>query len=327
MAFYRRSCVFVSAAVAASLAGCAYVRPTKPPSLGIPVKIVEIGAVESASQLLIDLTAPAATTDRAVLRTLQIDLRIGAAGPGWEATARRIEVPPAEPGPVHVRVPAAEWVGQEIEIRARTAGKHNRFSEWSDAVRFKVVPPLQRPVLKLEAVLAGVHLTWTPSPGAEYRIYRLAPAELKPSVIATVKTSEYVDSQTQYLKAYEYSVLAFVASGNSEAESEMSEMAAIAPVDVFPPAVPTGLAAVLGLAGVELSWNPDTEPDLRGYYLYRSAAAGPFERIGGLIQTPAYSDRATEAGKRYRYQVSAVDQAGNESARSPVVEMGAQQEP
>jgi len=323
MASYRRSCVFVPIALLAGLVGCAYVRPTKPPSLGIPVKIAEIGGVQSGGQLLIDLTAPAATTDRATLQALEIDLRVGAAGPNWEASARRIDVAATQPGPVHVRVPAAEWVGRPIEIRARTSGRHNRFSEWSEAVRLNVVPPLPKPVLKLEAVAEGVRLTWTASPGAEYRIYRLAPGEMKPSVIATVKTPEYTDTQTQYLKAYEYSILTFVASGNSEAESEMSEMAAITPVDVFPPAVPTGLAAIPGVAGIELSWNPDTEPDLRGYVLYRSVNGGPLEKTGGLLPTPAYSDHAVETGKRYRYQVSAVDQLGNESAKSPVLEIGA----
>ena len=34
--------------------------------------------------------------------------------------------------------------------------------------------------------------------------------------------------------------------------------------------------------------------------------------------------RAVEAGKRYRYAVSAVDQSGNESARSAPVEVMAQ---
>jgi fibronectin type 3 domain-containing protein len=43
-----------------------------------------------------------------------------------------------------------------------------------------------------------------------------------------------------------------------------------------------------------------------------------------LIDAPAYGDRQVEAGKRYRYTVSSVDQAGNESARSEAVEATAQ---
>jgi fibronectin type 3 domain-containing protein len=211
-------------------------------------------------------------------------------------------------------------VGQSIELRVRAAGKRGRFGQWSDAVRFKVVPPLAKPALKVEATPDGVRLSWPASAGAEYRIYRLAPLEQKPSPIATVKSPEYTDNQAQYGKAYVYSIQAFIASGNSEAESEASESVSITPVDVFPPAVPGGLAAVAGVSSIEVSWNPDTETDLRGYYLYRSVDGGPFERVGELLATPAYSDRAIATGKHYRYQVSAVDQAGNESARSPVVE-------
>ena len=42
-------------------------------------------------------------------------------------------------------------------------------------------------------------------------------------------------------------------------------------------------------------------------------------RSGETSVVPAYSDRAVEAGKTYRYQVAAFDRAGNESARSVAV--------
>ena len=67
----------------------------------------------------------------------------------------------------------------------------------------------------------------------------------QPALLATVQTPEYTDSQIQYGKAYVYSVQAFVASGNSEAESDASESISIAPEGRFPPTVPEGLAAIL----------------------------------------------------------------------------------
>ena len=324
MPWRRRSSVFALSAGVAWLAGCAYVRAPKPPTLGILVQIPQVVAVERGNDLVIDFLLPAATTDKAVLKKpVAIDLRAGPAGPNWEAAARRIEAPASAPGWVRVQVPAAPWVGQSIELRLRAAGKR-RFSQWSDAVRFKVVPPLAKPALKVEPVPEGVRLSWSASAAAEYRVYRLAPLELKPSLIASVKSPEYIDNQTQYGRTYVYSVQAFVASGTSEAESEASEATSITPADIFPPAVPGGLATVAGVSSIEVSWNPDTETDLRGYYLYRSVDGGPFERVGELLATPAYSDRAIADGKHYRYQVSAVDQSGNESARSPIVEMVAQ---
>ena len=308
----------------ALLAGCAYVRPAKPPTLGIPLKIMALSAVERGSDLVVDFLPPTGTTDSAVLKTVtQFDLRAGPEGPNWEATARRIEVPAAVSGPVHVQTPAAPWVGQSIELRVRAAGKHGRLGNWSDAVRFNVIPPLAKPALKVEEVPHAVRLSWPASSGADFRVYRLVPPETEPTLVATVKTPEYIDNQIQYGKAYVYSIQAAVVSGNSEAQSETSDRISIAPEGRFPPPVPDGLAAIAGVSSIELSWNPDNDTDLGGYYVYRSINGGPFARIGDLLTTPAYSDRAIETGKHYRYQVSAVSLRGKESAAATIVEMAA----
>lgn len=87
--------------------------------------------------------------------------------------------------------------------------------------------------------------------------------------------------------------------------------------DTTPPTVPTGLAAVLtGTTTVALSWNASTDSGgagLLGYRVYRNDA---------LLVEPtgrAHSDTTVARGGRYRYQVSALDRAGNESARGAVV--------
>jgi fibronectin type 3 domain-containing protein len=85
--------------------------------------------------------------------------------------------------------------------------------------------------------------------------------------------------------------------------------------------VPGGLHAAAAPNSIELAWERNTEPDLAGYRLYRAAADGAFEKIAEVSQVPSYSDHKVEHGKTYRYAVSAVDQSGNESARSAVVEV------
>ena len=67
---------------------------------------------------------------------------------------------------------------------------------------------------------------------------------------------------------------------------------------------------------MELAWTRNTEKDFRGYNVYRSTDGGPFEKIADLIPAPTFSDSKIEAGKKYRYEVSAVDVKGNESAHS-----------
>jgi hypothetical protein len=65
-----------------------------------------------------------------------------------------------------------------------------------------------------------------------------------------------------------YFVITAVDKYGSRRES-FSEL--VQPVDSFPPAIPTGLKAVIDTAGkVTLSWNANTEADLQGYIVLKS---------------------------------------------------------
>ena len=96
------------------------------------------------------------------------------------------------------------------------------------------------------------------------------------------------------------------------------------PLDATAPAAPAGLSAVYSAGGgVRLQWNPNVEPDLAGYHVYRAtSAAGPWSRIDAtLLPTPQFLDTQVPAGAdRVWYAVSAADAVGNESARSAAVE-------
>ena len=104
-------------------------------------------------------------------------------------------------------------------------------------------------------------------------------------------------------------------------ESDLSASVSLTPVDKFPPAVPAGLRASTAPNSIELNWEPNAEPDLAAYRVYRAIAGGPFEKIADVTAVPSYSDRATEHGKTYRYAITAIDRSGNESPRSPVLEV------
>ncbi|MEJ2007883.1 MAG: hypothetical protein P8Z30_06965 [Acidobacteriota bacterium] len=104
------------------------------------------------------------------------------------------------------------------------------------------------------------------------------------------------------------------------AESEPSAAVGIKPRDVFPPAAPTGLAAVNAAGAVDLLWNANTESDLAGYNVYRSADGGPFKRINKqMVPTPIFHDATVAPGHHYQYAITAVDLDGNEGARSKLV--------
>lgn len=89
--------------------------------------------------------------------------------------------------------------------------------------------------------------------------------------------------------------------------------------DTAPPATPTGVMATRQDPDVRVQWSPNSEPDLSGYNIYRaSSSSGPFAKLNsGLIATPQYLDTSVPSGvDQVWYQVSAVDNSLNESARS-----------
>jgi hypothetical protein len=131
-----------------------------------------------------------------------------------------------------------------------------------------------------------------------------------------------------------------VAGKNYDLGGFVSEPVTVQVRDTFPPKVPSGLAAVGTAASVgtpessevvaiDLSWEPDTENDLAGYFVYRrDATAGQTTatRLNtGAVPAPSFHDANVVRGHRYAYSVSAVDRTGNESQRSAEVEETAPQ--
>ncbi len=95
---------------------------------------------------------------------------------------------------------------------------------------------------------------------------------------------------------------------------------AIVPVDTTAPSGVTGVTATGVATGVDLGWAANTATDLAGYNVYRStSAAGTYTRVNTTLVTgTTYADTTAPAGTAF-YQVTAVDQAGNESVRSATV--------
>jgi len=261
----------------------------------------------------------------AIKTPLKLDLRIGAAEPPfnqevWAAHATAVPEGPVNGGVARYDIPAAEWTGKEAILAVRVSSAAGKTMGWSNFVNLPVVAPPERPAeVHAEATAEGVRLTWR-ARGESFRIYRRTGSDHFPPV-AEVQQPSWTDPATEFGRHYIYQVQTIVKlPEHKEAESDFSEETGITPEDRFPPAVPSGLNAAIAPNSIELSWEPDTEPDLAGYRVYRSTGGGPFEKVGDLLQVPSYSDRGVEHGKTYRYAVSAIDRAGNESAPSSPVE-------
>lgn len=324
----------LAAALAALCSSCGYVSDPLPPSLNIPMVVTDLTAQQRGDKLVVDCTIPLLTTDGVVMtRVGAVDLRGGPyAGPGWDLNrwaeqARKIEPHVEKPGPVHLEIPIDDWAGQVVVLALRVAGPKGKLSDWSNVISIPVVQPLGPPAgLRAEAVREGVKVEWqVPEgrPGLSFRVYKRAPDQKEAVLAAPVEKPPYIDRDTQYGRQYAYSVQTIQKVAQVEAESDISSPVSVTPQDTFAPVVPSGLAGIAGTNSIQLSWDPNAEPDLKGYRVYRAAEGEQLQRLAE-VDTPSYSDRAVQPGKKFRYAVSAVDQLGNESARSAPVEVAVQ---
>jgi hypothetical protein len=145
-----------------------------------------------------------------------------------------------------------------------------------------------------------------------------------------------IDHTAQKGETYQYTALRVrsVSLGGHtlELRSAVSPPVTVAMRDIFPPHAPSGLEAVPGGVtaadrSIDLSWTPDTDADLAGYFVYRQdidskgVVAGTATRLNATpVVGPAYRDQTAVAGRRYAYYVTAVDAAGNESPPSDTVQ-------
>lgn len=216
-----------------------------------------------------------------------------------------------------------------LAVRVRDARK-KRLSEFSPAatVTYVLVPG---PPADLRAAAAEnrVELRWA-APAANidgsapaalkgYNVYR-AEAGGSPVRLNAKPFPERAFDDTDFVFGKTYTYLVRASAGGEEpyAESADSPIAVVTPVDVFPPAVPTGLTAAEGGNVIMLLWEAGRDPDLAGYRVWRRVAGqGDFAPLTARpVAENTYSDAAAAPGIRFEYAVSAVDKAGNESARS-----------
>jgi hypothetical protein len=244
--------------------------------------------------------------------------------------------------------------GQPFVYRVRTLIAARRPSPDSKDVILRLYPVAER-IRSLDGKVTeqGIDLKW-PAPTRtsageplleiqEYHVYR---GELDPLTagiaagdplqakwksplleLGATATTDYRDSGFDYGKTYAYLVRSVISSSAGALESSDSPLAIVTPKDIFPPAAPEGLVAVIqpGAApdsvAVELSWSINVESDLAGYRVYRSEQEGARGILltPDLLPSPSLRDTSVESGQRYWYTVTAVDRSGNESAPSLAV--------
>ena len=108
-------------------------------------------------------------------------------------------------------------------------------------------------------------------------------------------------------------------------ESNDSQALTLIPKDTFAPAAPDSIKIASINKIVSLFWPSNAEADLSGYNIYRSEDEGSATRAldETYTSTSEHNDiqrrQRNQVGKKYFYQLTAVDSAGNESGRSATV--------
>jgi hypothetical protein len=98
------------------------------------------------------------------------------------------------------------------------------------------------------------------------------------------------------------------------------------PIEVRRPSAPTNTTAdpSAGPAIVQLTWSPSPSTDLAGYAVYRALQpAGPWTLASSDVVTSAtyFGDRGLLGSTNYWYTVAALDASGNESVRTPPLQV------
>ncbi|GIM94202.1 pectinesterase family protein [Paractinoplanes toevensis] len=224
------------------------------------------------------------------------------AGDGATVNGNRPQLSPAD----SVTATVTDWLGA---------------ATWYPAVPAPATPAdITAPATPASFAATGgdgsVSLTWAAGGEADlagYRLYRgaVSPANL---VASGLTTTSYLNTGLTNGTTYTYALVAVDAVGNTSVPATVKAT----PADSAPPAAPTGLKAGVGDGKVTLTWAGSGEADLAGYNVY--LAGGTAKLNTALVTGTAYTVTGLDNGTTYRYVVTAVDTAGNESAASAPIE-------
>jgi hypothetical protein len=345
------------------LAGCGLAANPQPPTLWLPEPVRNLAVTRVGNEVQLHWGMPKNTTDKVPLKgdqRAQICWTNGAAPPTPKTpanptpstglsgciTAAEESFPPEKPATDTVPLPAALIYFVELQNHAgKTAGPSN--PGWIATG----TAPAGVAGLSLQAQAQGVVLHWQKAdsqPGLVLRIHRTLitqPGAPKPSDSnGTPPPAEQVlevdldksdpgqalDRDAALDHTWRYTVERVLKLDLDHHPLEIlsvpSQPVTLDAKDVFPPAVPTGVAVVADeqAHALDVSWTPDTDADLAGYIVYRRdiTAGTAAERVSGkdLLVPPSLEDKSVAGGHRYAYSVTAVDLDGNESAHSPEFE-------
>jgi hypothetical protein len=362
---FALSAAMTCGAAALLFTGCGTPGAPLPPSLKLPDPVTNLSAVRTGDQVALTWTMPKKNTDKLLIKgNIPVHVcRKESSGPCVPVPANLSFAPQAKATFFETLPPAlASGAPRPLTYLVELLSTHGRSAGPSNAAHV-LAGEAPGPVAGLSAQLrkGGVVLHWTaetaPSPATVIRLHRklLTPAPSTESagkqssqqgflappkepidqtllVDSPAQPDRTIDKTIRFGQTYEYRaqrVARVTVDGQTvELAGPLSAPIRVEAIDTFPPAVPTGLAAVATAAdsaagaSIDLSWLPIAEADLAGYAVYRREGDAAWKRISPAqpVIGPGFHDPEVQPGHTYRYAVTAIDQLGHESARSPEAE-------
>jgi fibronectin type 3 domain-containing protein/TolB-like protein len=276
--------------------------------------------------------------------------------PGMTASGYEVFRGTAESGPFGkiAQVERPEYLDQEVEKGASYYYKIRSFSAKGIKSDFSSIisagtaltpnPPV---ILKADARVKSIELTWSPGPVASedplklkgYKLYRSKVQQGPYKEVANLSGKEFGISEDSATAPDKLLKVIYLDKGLGDGEECYYQLTAYneknmesdfssSVKDVTIPAVSAVSAQGDMIREIRLSWSPIDSPAINGYYVYRSSSeSGDFakikkvdvsERAGAKIVDYADKDRLGDK-TRYYYRVTAVDSHDTETSPSMTV--------
>jgi hypothetical protein len=332
--------LWITSLAAVLLAGCGVPGEPLPPLLEIPAAVRDLKAEQVGAAVNLSWSPIKLTTEGTGVRELdRIELYaaflpVGVPLGDFAAQSQIVQTfRETDTGSLSARTGytlslSAAQRGQQAYFALRAVNRRGKDAGLSNIAAIQIVD-LPEPPSGLSAVVTeqAIGLNWKeaersvfggPAPKPDgYEIFRAevgAPPQAQ--LIGTSQSPSYEDRAFSFGSRYVYTVRAFVRRGDSKGVTPFSAAAEVAAIDIFPPAAPQNLRAIAVPGAVELAWSPNGEADLAGYNIYRGDGEALVRLNPELVTLPLYRDTTVKPGAAYHYQVTAVDQSGNEGPSS-----------
>ncbi len=213
---------------------------------------------------------------------------------------------------------------------------HARTSWWAASADSNIVtfvwhiPAKGSENITVTAADTSATISWTPvtvlmdGQQAEYpltyQVLRSKDNDKFSAIGETTNRTQFTDNSLVNGVTYWYQVQSILTINEDSIKGGLSESVSIVPVDLTPPAAPTGVTAVQTNGGIKVFWEKSRDADVKGYRIYRRGAKAGTSQLIGEVEAVVniFEDTNVPENTSVYYSVTAYDQMDtpNESMKS-----------